>query len=258
MPASFLTVGFIMDVVILATLAATIFYALRLSGQLKILKDSRTQLELLVSNLAINITRAQEAIQEMHDVAGEASDRLQGAIKEAYGISEELQLITEAGENLADRITESATGKKTVAVANDEADEKPAFLRKDTPSVPQRKILADDNFDEIADDNWEDDIDVDYEDEPKTASSASAAPAPTAPVNRLPKGPKLGNTSAGFASGFMIRDRDFEDDDHQEETHHKRARAIEPDDIEREFEALTSRAERELASALKRRRPYDA
>ncbi|MGE4312956.1 MAG: DUF6468 domain-containing protein [Pseudobdellovibrionaceae bacterium] len=262
MPASIFTLGFIMDVVILVTLAATIFYAMRLSGQLKILKDSKSQLELLVSNLAINITRAQEAIQEMHDVANEASDTLQGAIKQARGMSDELELITEAGENLADRLEAAATGKRVAQIANDDLDEKPELLRKETKpakpvtaAVPQHQMLTEDNFDELVDDNWEDDIEADYEDdEPVPAPQKQAAP-----VNRLPKGPKLGNTSAGFAGGFMIRDREFEDGAEDEEpARPARARSIEAEDIEREFEALTSRAERELASALKRRRPYDA
>ena len=53
------------------------------------------------------------------------------------------------------------------------------------------------------------------------------------------------------AGSFMIRDREFEDHDfgHDEDYETR---------IDEEFEALTSRAERELASALKRRRRYDA
>ena len=129
----------ILDILVLAGLAATIFYALRLSSQLRILRDSKTELEQLVSNLSVNINRAQDAIQEMHDVAGDSGERLEGLIKEARGLSDELQLVTEIGENLADRIAHAADDVKSAKKApklNIRVPDKPA-------GPPPRKARTD-------------------------------------------------------------------------------------------------------------------
>ncbi len=222
-----LSLGTIIDLVILGLLCATIFYALRLSGQLKILKQSKAELEQLVSNLAINITRAQEAIQEMHEVADQSSDQLHSLIKQGRGLSEELQLITEAGDGLARRLENLAVDNKQpqetkVAAKATPREEKPALLKREEPQTFQEEL--------------------------KKADPIEAHREALESLERVRQQPTR-STSGGM---FMIRDREFEDGDFEDEDEGYEAR------VDEEFEALTSRAERELASALKRRRRYDA
>ncbi len=222
--------GLIIDVVILLFLAATIFYAMRLSSQLKILKDSKAELENLVSNLAINITRAQEAIREMHDVADDSGAQLHGLLKKAQGISEELEIITEAGDSLANRLENLAgeAGKKArpanqtfqsekeydIDVVDSDTEDEAIFDRRvpEKPSVPQRR-----KSDKLP--------------SQKTDS---------------------GKSDKGNVTSFAIRDREYEDfyDDNDDDEIEAR--------VDAEFDALTSRAEKDLATALKRRRGYDA
>lgn len=223
-----LPLGTIIDLVILGLLCATIFYALRLSGQLKILKQSKGELEQLVSNLAINITRAQEAIQEMHEVSDQSGEQLHSLIKQGRGLSDELQLITEAGDSLARRLENLAVGNRQQESPKVETQEvkspqeKPALLKREEPQSFQEEL--------------------------KKADPVDAHREALASLERIRQQPPR-PTSGG---SFMIRDREFEDGDFAEEDEDYEAR------VDEEFEALTSRAERELASALKRRRRYDA
>lgn len=218
-----LSLGTLIDLVILGLLLATIFYALRLSAQLKVLKQSKVELERLVSNLAANISRAQEAIQEMHEVADESSDELNSLIKQARGLSDELQLITEVGGNLAKRLENSVVGKN----AKEEEEqprpaEKPALLKREEPATFKEEMEKTDP------------VHAHRDAMERMSEQVRSKPHP-----------------AG-GGAFMIRDREFEDEDFLQEDNDYDRR------IDEEFEALTSRAERELASALKRRRRYDA
>lgn len=281
-----LSLGTIIDIVILAMLCATVFYALRLSGQLKLLRQSKSELEHLVSNLAVNINRAHEAISEMQNVAETSGNDLHETVQRARGLSSELQLILEAGDNLADRLgrlaQESTSGRrfdtpakpveaapqprpeKTQAQTQVQApaqkpESKPELLRRENESEFAETLAkikkdveaaerdmgfdmdeADYDLQDFADDEYDDFDGIDEEGRERVATTKSSS-----------------QTSS--SSGFVIRDPDFED--------FPRAQYMDDDEaddddfdgrIDQEFEALTSRAERELASALKRRRRYDA
>lgn len=216
-------VSTILDLSILALLAGTVFYALRLSAQLKVLKDSKSDLEQLVSNLSINISRAHEAIQEMQDVAGTSGQELQDLIRDAQDLSQELQIITESGNNMADRIENAATsapkpsrtvhayGKHTPRDEfNDEEDEYEADQR---PTQRGRRSPS-----------------------PTTRTYAGARRAPVQPVEH-----------------FFIRDRDFDTANDSDDMYDNSEF-----DYEDEFKNLSSRAEKQLASALRRNRKFDA
>lgn len=186
------SISTLLDLLVLSFLAGTVFYALRLSAQLSTLKESKGELEQLVSNLSINITRAHEAIQEMQEVAGQSSTTLQDLIEDAQNMSQELQIITESGNNLAERMEETITSRpnKVSSISHQE--------RK------QRQASRD---------------------------------------------------------HFFIRDREFEDDDFDMQDNKQFDDDDELDDhtnFEDEFKNLSSRAEKQLASALRRSRKFDA
>lgn len=178
------------DLTILGLLAGTVFYALRLSDQLRLLKESKAELEQLVSNLSINVNRAHEAIQEMQEVASNSSEKLQTLIQDAQDMSQELQIITESGNNLADRMEEAAVTRP----------------KQQAPQTRQEK------------------------------------PRPTRQTS---------------SDHFFIRDRELES---LEETNNFDDDDDSNDNVnfEDEFRNLSSRAEKQLASALRRSRKFDA
>ncbi len=93
-----------LDVAILVLLGATIFYSVRLSNGLKTFRDSRKELSSMLEKLSLSITRAEQAISGLGVTARESGRELQETINQARSLSEELQFINEAGDNLARRL----------------------------------------------------------------------------------------------------------------------------------------------------------
>lgn len=105
----------IMDIVITALLATTIFYALRLSRHLEAFRSNRTDMERLIRDLSSQITRAQEGITTLDEVAKDSSGELRKLVDRATGLSDELQIMTESGNNLAARLDNLATKNREIA-----------------------------------------------------------------------------------------------------------------------------------------------
>jgi len=99
---SIISVG--MDIVIMLLLAATIFYAIKLSKHLDTFRSNRADMEHLIRELSSQITRAQEGISVLDELSSSRGDELRTSINRAHAISDELQLITETGNSLATRL----------------------------------------------------------------------------------------------------------------------------------------------------------
>lgn len=108
-------VPFILDGLIILLLGATVFFAARLSLHLKTFRDSRKDLERLIRDLSTHIQRAEGAIGGLRETARDTGRDLQAMINEAKALSEELQLMHEAGDNLAGRLEKLAERNRTIA-----------------------------------------------------------------------------------------------------------------------------------------------
>lgn len=103
------------DILIAILLAATIFYAVRLTFHLRSFRQNRKELDKLINNLNSEINKAHKAIEGLRATSQEAGEDLQDKISKAQGLSEELQLMNEAGDNLAARLEKLAERNRTVA-----------------------------------------------------------------------------------------------------------------------------------------------
>lgn len=100
------------DVIIAILLAVTIFYAYRLSKVINVIRDSRADLSVLIRDLNSGIIRAEQAIHGLREIAIGSGDELQDRINKSRELVDELLLINEAGENLANRLSNiTASGK---------------------------------------------------------------------------------------------------------------------------------------------------
>jgi len=102
-----------MDVIITLLLVATIFYAIKLSKHLDTFRSNRADMEHLIRELSSQITRAQEGISVLDDLATSRGDELRRSIHKAQAIIDELQLVTDAGDSLASRLENLATRTRT-------------------------------------------------------------------------------------------------------------------------------------------------
>jgi len=101
--------GLILDGLIIVLLAATVFYAVLLSKNLKTFRDGRADLEKLIGKLVDGISRAEETLAALRDAADDAGQELQSRINKARVLSDELQLTTEAADNLVARLEKGAS-----------------------------------------------------------------------------------------------------------------------------------------------------
>ena len=98
----------ILDIIILLCLGATIFYAMRLSTALNNFKAHRKEFEGLMADLSQNIAQAQTAMAGMKAASKKAGGDLQEKISDAVALCDELQLMTEMGNRLAQRLEENS------------------------------------------------------------------------------------------------------------------------------------------------------
>lgn len=97
-------VGLILDGLVLLFLAATIFFAIRLTASINTFRKGRKELEKLVGDLSRNIEKADLSIMGLKNSAKDAGRDLQSLLNEAKALSDELQIMTNAGDNLASRL----------------------------------------------------------------------------------------------------------------------------------------------------------
>lgn len=107
--------GLVLDVFILAALGATIFYCLRLSRQFNQLQADRKAFETLIQSLTVAASRAEAAIKSLKEAAIESGDGLQEKINNARSLFDELEIMIQAGDNLAERLqTLAEKGRRSV------------------------------------------------------------------------------------------------------------------------------------------------
>ena len=175
MSMAVISLGF--DVIVMGLLATTIFYAVRLSRHLNSFRSNRADMEKLIRELSSQITRAQEGITVLDDLASTKGDELRKYISRAQALSDELQIITGSADSLAERLEHLATRNRAIV----------------------------DDMEQTA-------VDLVYPGQTKTVSQTPELKA-TRPAARyedtLAKTEKPHEAGAGL---FSIRDPDFEED----------------------------------------------
>ncbi len=119
----------ILDVIILGFLIATIFYAIRLSKSLSDFKAHRREFGGVITSLLSSIDQAERSIKSLKQVSVHEAAELERLIKQSKLMFEDLQIINEAGENMAKRLENLAEKNREIAQRNHpriglEADEK--------------------------------------------------------------------------------------------------------------------------------------
>ncbi len=133
--------GLIFDLIMTALLAATIFYAVRLSRDLETFRTTRTDLAQAMQEIAGHVTKAQQAVEELRAHAGQSSVHLQSLITSADQVSRELEMIIEAGNALAGRLEGVATQAAAARPQNTHRAAQSAAYTPPAP-VPDRPYQA--------------------------------------------------------------------------------------------------------------------
>jgi len=114
-----LYISLISDGLIALLLIASIAYTVRLTIYLRNFKKSRTELETIVRQLSMHIDTADRAVQTLHNTVDECSEDLDRKMHRASRMFDELDLIVQSGDSLANRLEEVATRNRTIIDGGD-------------------------------------------------------------------------------------------------------------------------------------------
>ena len=99
-----MSLGLVLDGVVAALLVATIAYCAILHRRLVALRGSTSDMHRLMADFAKATERAERGIAELGRLGVEVGETLQARTSAARGLGDELQIMTEAGSRLADRL----------------------------------------------------------------------------------------------------------------------------------------------------------
>lgn len=111
--------GLFFDLITAVALGVTIFYCLRLSRQFAEMKADRKAFETLIQSLNVAAAKAEGAVRAFREVALTNGDMLQDKISRSKALSEELEIMIQAGDNLANRLQTLAEKSRKAAAALD-------------------------------------------------------------------------------------------------------------------------------------------
>jgi len=109
-----ISLSLVLDGVIVVLLIATIIYAARLSLYLKKFKESRADLEGIIADLSKHIDKADTAVATLNDAIEKNSGELQVKMNKANAMFDELDIVVQSGDSLADRLEELAVRNRRI------------------------------------------------------------------------------------------------------------------------------------------------
>jgi hypothetical protein len=104
----------ILEIVLVALLAATLFYSVRLERALGVLKRDRAALEALVGGFNASTRQAEAGIERLRAAADGAGRQLARQIEMAVALKDDLALLSQRGERLADRLDDRVRAVRPV------------------------------------------------------------------------------------------------------------------------------------------------
>ncbi len=94
----------ILELVLVALLAATLFHAVRLERALGVLKRDRVQLSELIAGFNASTRQAEIGIERLRGAADGAGQQIARQVDAALSLKDDLALLIERGGRLADRL----------------------------------------------------------------------------------------------------------------------------------------------------------
>jgi hypothetical protein len=105
-----MTSNLILDLLVAALLAATLFYSFRLERRLRAFRSGQDGLREVIERLDAATDNARAAIEAIKVAGSEAAEQLDKRVRGAQALVDELKVIVESGDNLAARLETRLTG----------------------------------------------------------------------------------------------------------------------------------------------------
>jgi Domain of unknown function (DUF6468) len=125
----------ILNILLVVLLTATLFHAVRLERALGVLKRDRSALEELVATFNASTRAAESGIERLHVAADGSGRQIQRQIDTATTLKEDLTFLVQRGEGLADRLDEVVRATRpALAIAGQTAARSP-YPSQTAPSL---------------------------------------------------------------------------------------------------------------------------
>ena len=133
----------LLELVLLLLLAATLFHALRLERALGVLKRDRAVLEALVDGFNNSTRQAETGIERLRSAADGAGRQMARQIEAAQRLRDDMSFLTERGELLAERLEAAVRSARMFADGAALAPHAgPALSLPPAPAAPARLVPA--------------------------------------------------------------------------------------------------------------------
>ncbi|MEO0393623.1 MAG: DUF6468 domain-containing protein, partial [Pseudomonadota bacterium] len=97
-------VSLVLDLILVALLVAVLFHAIKLSRKITALRESRKEMDATIRQFFEASAKAELAIKNFQKSASDTSAKLDGDTKRAQLLSDELKLMIDSGNGLAERL----------------------------------------------------------------------------------------------------------------------------------------------------------
>lgn len=129
---TFPELSLLLDIALAGLLAAVIGYAIVLNRNLKALRNSKEELERLLSGFSAATGQAEDAIERAKDAATHNASSLNGIVRKAESLREDLTFLIERGEKIADAMESGIARNRARAAEPDGLAEAPAPVSRDS------------------------------------------------------------------------------------------------------------------------------
>ncbi|PHZ83345.1 DUF6468 domain-containing protein [Paremcibacter congregatus] len=132
------------DILIIVLIGVMITYAIILNSKLKTFRNAQNEMATLVGQLNDAISRAQTSVEALKGTALAEEGRLDALIRKSRPLADELTILTESGENLADRIERGLVppGGRLNEASDDDDQEDDTVSEADVPEAENEMLAA--------------------------------------------------------------------------------------------------------------------
>lgn len=123
-----MNLSFLLDLLLIGLLLATLGFCIRLNGRLQAVRGANQELRQLVSSFDNATEKARAGVVELRAASEAAARDLKDRVEKARALADELSIITESGNHLADRLERGLTSRRGADRRRDgaTAEEEPA------------------------------------------------------------------------------------------------------------------------------------
>ncbi len=126
-----------LEIVLVVLLLATLIQALRLERALGILKRDRVALEALIAGFNASTRQAENGVERLKAAADTAGRRIEQQISTSTTLKDDLLLLTERGDRLADHLDELVRAARPLMT---EPPGRPDASRAQAPMAPPAPV----------------------------------------------------------------------------------------------------------------------